>query len=50
VIGGVAAIVHGVSRTTFDLDMLVEATTANAARLLEACSGHSMTQASLRRE
>lgn len=36
VIGGVAAIVHGVPRTTFDLDILVEATTDNAARLLDA--------------
>lgn len=36
VIGGVAAIVHGVPRTTFDVDLLIEATEANAGRLLAA--------------
>lgn len=36
VIGGVAAIVHGVPRTTFDVDLLIEATPENAARLLAA--------------
>jgi len=36
VIGGVAAIVHGVPRTTFDLDLLVEATVENVSRLLDA--------------
>ncbi len=36
VIGGIAAIVHGVPRTTFDVDLLVEATPQNAARLLDA--------------
>jgi hypothetical protein len=36
VIGGVAAIVHGSTRNTFDLDILIEATTDNAQRLLEA--------------
>lgn len=36
VVGGVAAIVHGVPRTTFDLDLLVEADEENARRLLEA--------------
>lgn len=30
VIGGVAAVVHGVPRTTFDLDLLIEATLENA--------------------
>ncbi len=36
VIGGIAAILHGVPRTTFDLDMLIEATPENAKHLLEA--------------
>ena len=36
VIGGVAAIVHGVPRTTFDVDLLIEPSEANVARLLAA--------------
>ncbi len=36
VIGGIAAIAHGVPRTTFDLDILVEATLENVKRLLKA--------------
>ena len=36
VIGGIASILHGVPRATFDLDMLIEATPENAGRLLEA--------------
>lgn len=36
VIGGIAAIVHGVPRATFDLDILIEATPDNAQRLLDA--------------
>jgi hypothetical protein len=36
VIGGVAAALHGVPRATFDLDILIEATSANARRLLDA--------------
>ncbi len=35
-IGGIAAILHGVPRTTFDLDILIEATLENAQRLLDA--------------
>ena len=38
VIGGIAAVLHGVPRATFDLDILIEATSDNAARLLEALS------------
>ncbi len=34
VIGGIAAVMHGVPRATFDLDLLVEATPRNAANLL----------------
>jgi hypothetical protein len=36
VIGGIAAILHGVPRATFDLDILIEATPNNAQRLLDA--------------
>jgi hypothetical protein len=36
VIGGIAAILHGVPRTTVDLDILIEATPENARRFLEA--------------
>lgn len=36
VIGGIAAVVHGVPRATFDLDILIEATRDNAERLLAA--------------
>ena len=36
VIGGIAAVLHGVPRATFDLDILIEATKDNAQRLLEA--------------
>ena len=35
-IGGIAAILHGVPRATFDLDILIEATPDNAQRLLRA--------------
>ncbi len=36
VIGGIAAVLHGVPRATFDLDILIEASAANAERLLRA--------------
>ncbi len=36
VIGGIAAVLHGVPRATFDLDILIEASEDNAERLLEA--------------
>lgn len=36
VIGGVAAVMHGVPRATFDLDILIEATQENAQHLLDA--------------
>lgn len=36
IIGGIAAVLHGVPRATFDLDILIEATDENATRLLEA--------------
>jgi hypothetical protein len=36
VIGGIAAVLHGVPRATFDLDILIEATPENAQGLLDA--------------
>jgi tRNA nucleotidyltransferase/poly(A) polymerase len=36
VIGGVASVLYGVPRVTFDLDILIEATAENARRLLSA--------------
>src|SRR5262245_20942897 len=36
VIGGVAAVLYGVPRATFDLDILIEAEADNARRLLAA--------------
>ena len=34
--GGIASVLHGVPRATFDLDILIEATPDNARRLLDA--------------
>lgn len=36
VIGGIASVLYGVPRATFDLDILIEATPSNAQRLLDA--------------
>ena len=36
VIGGIAAVLYGVPRATFDLDILIDATPENAQRLLDA--------------
>lgn len=36
VIGGIAAVLHGVPRATFDLDILIDPTVENARRLLDA--------------
>jgi hypothetical protein len=36
VIGGIAAVLHGVPRATFDLDILIEATMTNVQNLLDA--------------
>ena len=36
VIGGIASVLHGVPRATFNLDILIEATPENAERLLTA--------------
>ena len=36
IIGGIAAVIHGIPRATFDLDILIEASPDNARRLLDA--------------
>ena len=36
VIGGIAAVLHGVPRATFDLDLLIDASSENAERLIAA--------------
>ncbi len=47
VIGGIAAILHGVPRPTFDLDVLIDPSPDNARRLLEALVDIGMGTASL---
>jgi len=47
VIGGIASILHGVPRATFDLDILIEATPENTRRLLDALLDAGLGTASL---
>jgi hypothetical protein len=47
VIGGVASILYGVPRATFDLDILIESTPDNAQRLLDSLSDAGLGTASL---
>jgi hypothetical protein len=47
VLGGIAAIVHGVPRATFDLDILIDPTRKNAQRLLDALLEAGLGTASL---
>ena len=47
VIGGVASVLYGVPRATFDLDNLIEATTENAQRLLAALAEAGFGTASM---
>jgi len=47
VIGGIASVLYGVPRATFDLDILIEASPGNAARLLEALEDAGLGTASL---
>lgn len=47
VIGGIAAILYGVPRTTFDLDILIEATPENADNLLKALIESGLGTASM---
>jgi len=47
VIGGIAAVLHGVPRATFDLDLLIDATGSNATRLLAALTEAKIGTATL---
>jgi Nucleotidyltransferase of unknown function (DUF6036) len=47
VIGGIAAILHGVPRATFDLDILIDATEKNAKKLLQALEKAGLGTATL---
>jgi hypothetical protein len=47
VIGGIAAVLYGVPRATFDLDILIESTRENAQRLLDAMIAAGLGSASL---
>ena len=47
VIGGIAAILYGVPRATFDLDILIEKSEENVGRLLEALIAAGITSAEL---
>jgi hypothetical protein len=47
VIGGIAAVLYGVPRATFDLDILIEASSENANRLLTAMSEAGLGTAAL---
>lgn len=47
VIGGIASVLHGVPRATFDLDILIEATFDNTRRLLAALLDAGLGTASL---
>lgn len=47
VIGGIAAVLHGVPRATFDLDVLIEPSSENASRLLSALESAGFGTATL---
>lgn len=47
VIGGIAAVLHGVPRATFDLDILIRPDRENAERLLQALLSAGLATASL---
>jgi hypothetical protein len=47
VIGGIAVVLYGVPRATFDLNILIEATLENAQRLLDALLDAGMGTATL---
>ena len=47
VIGGIASVLYGVPRATFDLDIVVEATQENVSRLLKALAEAGLGTASL---
>jgi len=47
VIGGIAAVLHGVPRATFDLDILIEATLENCRKLINALLEENLGTATL---
>lgn len=47
ILGGIAAVLHGVPRAKFDMDIIVEPTMHNADRLLRAFQQASMATAML---
>jgi hypothetical protein len=47
VIGGIAAVLHGVPRATFDLDILIDPSPDNAKRLLDALADAKFGTAAL---
>lgn len=47
VVGGIAAVLYGVPRATFDLDIFIDATIENARRLLQALDSQGFGTASL---
>ncbi len=47
IIGGIAAILYGVPRATFDLDILIEVSPDNAQKLLDALTEANLGTASL---
>jgi hypothetical protein len=47
VIGGIASVLYGVPRATFDLDILIEPSVENAGRLLKALTDAGLGTASL---
>lgn len=46
-IGGIAAVIHGVPRMTFDLDILIEPSLQNAEKLLRALEDSGLGTAAL---
>ena len=46
-IGGIAAVIHGVPSATFDLDILIDATLENCQNLLDALTEAGLGTASL---
>ncbi len=47
VIGGIAAVLYGVPRATFDLEIIIEPTRGNAQRLLDALASAELGTASM---
>lgn len=47
IIGGIAAVLHGVPRATFDVDLLIEASSENAQQLLDALAESNFATATL---